>query len=107
MKGTLTARQKYFYKTICQFIADHGYSPTFRDIMKLTDIASPNGIRCNLAALRKKRYLPNDEDGLARMIIQFEILQATKDAATKLLSEFPQGEKVETHRKPGRAAARS
>ena len=53
----LTDRQEEILRVILDYQADHGYAPTLREIGKLTDISSPNGVMCHLTALEKKGYL--------------------------------------------------
>ena len=54
MDKPLTTRQSEVLNEIRSFIQIHGYSPTVRDIAKLTGIKSTNGVRWHLKALEKK-----------------------------------------------------
>jgi SOS-response transcriptional repressor LexA len=53
----LTDRQKQILGIIKAFVAEHGYGPTFRELMDLYGVVSPNGISCHIKSLRKKGYL--------------------------------------------------
>lgn len=67
---TLTRTQAAVLRYIAEFIRDNGFPPAVRDIGRAFSIASPNGVMCHVRALRKKGYLPpDDESGKARTLI--------------------------------------
>lgn len=54
MTPPLTSRQQWVLDFIAEFIAEHGFSPTVRDLRNGLGIKSTNGVMCHLWALRKK-----------------------------------------------------
>lgn len=50
----LTDKQRKIYQWIGRYIAQHGYSPTLREIAARFKISSLNGVACHLDALRSK-----------------------------------------------------
>jgi len=61
----LTDRQREVYRWIVQYITDHGFSPTIRELCLAFRFGSVNGAMCHLHPLRKKGYLAW-QDGHAR-----------------------------------------
>lgn len=57
MKKILTKRQQDILDFIESFLQQHGYPPTLREIGNAFGISSTNGVRVNLAALEKKKYI--------------------------------------------------
>lgn len=57
MKRILTKRQQEILDFIEGFIQQRGYPPTLREIGNQFGISSTNGVRVNLAALEKKKYI--------------------------------------------------
>ncbi len=57
MKRILTKRQQEILDFIESFIQKRGYPPTLREIGNQFGISSTNGVRVNLAALEKKKYI--------------------------------------------------
>lgn len=53
----LTTRQKEIFEYIRQFIQDHGYPPTVREIGRHFGIRSTNGVADHLKAMERKGYL--------------------------------------------------
>ena len=53
----LTDRQREIYRWIVNYIADHGYSPTVRELCLAFQFGSVNGAMCHLHPLRRKGYL--------------------------------------------------
>ena len=56
----LTKRQKKIYDFIASEIRNKQRPPTIREIGERFDIASPNGVRCHLKALSKKKRIAID-----------------------------------------------
>lgn len=54
---TLTKRQLKLVRFIAEFSDEHGYPPTYRQMMKFMEIATCNSILCHLKALRRKGVL--------------------------------------------------
>jgi repressor LexA len=63
----LTAAQKRIIEAIKQFIDDHEYPPTVRDIQKIMGLKSPASVHTHLKNLRKMGKI-NREKGVARSI---------------------------------------
>ena len=57
IRRKLTERQKKVLKTIENFIVEHGYSPTIRQLGKLLNIPSPSAVFKHILSLEKKGYL--------------------------------------------------
>lgn len=57
IKRTLTRRQKEILDKIQDFILDHGYAPTVREIGQMTGLANPSAVFKHLLSLEKKGYL--------------------------------------------------
>ena len=53
----LTKRQDDILKYIKEYIVDHGFPPTIREIGKALDLSSPATIHAHLANLEKKGYI--------------------------------------------------
>lgn len=63
----LTPRQREILVWLAKYIADHGYSPTVRELCQAFNFGSPNGAVCHLEPLRKKGWL-TWQDGRSRTI---------------------------------------
>lgn len=63
----LTNKQQRIFEHILMFRESHGYCTTVREIMAEFGIASPHGVTCHLAALRRKGYI-TWEAGQARTL---------------------------------------
>ena len=57
----LTDRQREIYRWIVQYIANHGYSPTVRELCLAFRFGSVNGAMCHLHPLRKKGWIAWNE----------------------------------------------
>ena len=57
IKRTLTRRQKEILDKIQDFILDHGYAPTVREIGQMTGLTNPSAVFKHLLSLEKKGYL--------------------------------------------------
>ena len=57
IKRTLTRRQKEILDKIQDFILDHGYAPTVREIGQMVGLANPSAVFKHLLSLEKKGYL--------------------------------------------------
>jgi SOS-response transcriptional repressor LexA len=58
----LTPRQREIYEWIFEFTKDHGYQPTFRQVMSEFGIRSPNGILSFLKVMAKKGWVDRSRD---------------------------------------------
>jgi repressor LexA len=63
----LTARQQEILAWLAKYIADHGYSPTIRELCLAFGFASTQGAMCHLEPLRKKGWITWN-DGQARTL---------------------------------------
>lgn len=63
MKGTriATERQLVVLRAVVEFIREHNYPPTLREIGKLIGIRSTNGVNDHLVALERKGYIERDQ----------------------------------------------
>jgi len=57
----LTARQEQVLKIVTQYINDHGYPPSLRDIGKKLAVSGTLGVMKHLEALERKGYLRRQE----------------------------------------------
>jgi len=57
IRKKLTERQKKVLKTIEEFILEHGYSPTIRQLGEILNIANPSAVFKHILSLEKKGYL--------------------------------------------------
>ena len=63
----LTDRQKEVYDYLRRFHSEHGYPPTYRDIVEHFGFSGPTAALCHLKALAKKGYIevtPNLSRGI-------------------------------------------
>jgi len=60
IKRTLTRRQKEILDKIQNFILDHGYAPTVREIGQMVGLANPSAVFKHLLSLEKKGYLKRE-----------------------------------------------
>lgn len=59
MNEPLTPRQRQILRLIAEG-ARRGKTPTVRELVRLTGVASPNGVSCHLKALQKKGFIERD-----------------------------------------------
>ncbi len=64
----LTDIQYEYLRLIARFIEKEGYSPTRRELAKLTSQKSVNGVRQHLNALKNKGFVKFDPPGRPRNI---------------------------------------
>ena len=57
MKKLLTKRQQQILDFIISFMQNRGYPPTLREIGNTIGIGTPTGVRVNLEAIEKKKYI--------------------------------------------------
>lgn len=57
IKKTLTRRQKEILDKIQNFILEHGYAPTVREIGQMAGLTNPSAVFKHLLSLEKKGYL--------------------------------------------------
>lgn len=53
----LTERQRLVCETIDDLTREYGCPPSVRDLMKVLEVASPNGVRCHMLNLVSKGYV--------------------------------------------------
>lgn len=53
----ITARQREVYDAIVAYVEERGYAPTVRELCKMFDVASPNGIECHLKPLERRGWI--------------------------------------------------
>jgi repressor LexA len=63
----LTERQREILRWLSAYIAEHGFSPTVRELCLAFKFDSPNGAICHLVPLRNKGWI-EWHDGKARTI---------------------------------------
>ncbi len=65
----LTPRQAGCLRHVTEFIREHGIAPTRRELVRLADQKSTNGVRQILLALEKKGYVKLHPPGRVRNIV--------------------------------------
>ncbi len=65
----LTQRQGEVYDYMHKFWAEHGYSPTVREVCEAFGMRSPNGAQGYFVALERKGYIRRDVDGGSRALV--------------------------------------
>ena len=56
----LTSRQREIYEYVSQYVDEHGYPPTVREIGEAVGLASPSTVHAHLANLERTGYLRRD-----------------------------------------------
>ncbi|MBC7362394.1 MAG: transcriptional repressor LexA [Candidatus Aminicenantes bacterium] len=69
IKRTLTRRQKEILEKIQEFILEHGYAPTVRELGQMVGLSNPSAVFKHLLSLEKKGYIRREggEVRLAQM----------------------------------------
>ncbi|MGB9837077.1 MAG: transcriptional repressor LexA [Candidatus Saccharicenans sp.] len=57
IKKALTGRQKEILEAIQEFILEHGYAPTVRELGQVVGLSNPSAVFKHLLSLEKKGYL--------------------------------------------------
>ncbi len=57
IRKELTERQNKVLKAIVEFVLEHGYSPTIRQLGEILNIANPSAVFKHILCLEKKGYL--------------------------------------------------
>lgn len=76
----ITDRQKQVLEFICDFIDEHAYAPSIRDIQKHFRLKSTKGVKDHIDRLVEKGYL-NRTEGTARAL---EVVRDSKIAVRKI-----------------------
>ncbi len=63
MPLTLTDRQREVLTFLWDYLCEHGYQPSTREMMREIGATSPNGVVCHLYALQKKGWIEARLDG--------------------------------------------
>ncbi|MFA6130904.1 MAG: transcriptional repressor LexA [Patescibacteria group bacterium] len=71
----LTKKQREVLNCIEQFIREHGYTPSYREIAKSMGLASPSTVHEHVQALCEKGVINTGEDGAARSIELTEVTE--------------------------------
>ena len=84
-RPNLTERQEQVLNAIREFITDHGYPPSIRELGALVGIRSTNGVSDHLKALERKGYLTRG-DFKSRTLIPVDVPEPAFDQiSTKTL----------------------
>ena len=57
----LTKKQDEILDCIKEFIADHGFPPTVREICRIKNLSSPSTVQMHLNSLVDKGYIKKDK----------------------------------------------
>lgn len=82
MEG-LTRAQRAVLVAIAQHWAEHGSAPTYRDIVKVCQFASPNAVTVHAAALVRKGHLHADAPLRPRRLVE-----SIRTVAAQLVKEI-------------------
>jgi repressor LexA len=61
LRKKLTEKQEKILKALEEFVLEHGYSPTIRQLGKLVKVASPSAVYKHILSLEKKGYLKREK----------------------------------------------
>ena len=86
----LTPRQQSILKLVRDFMAEHGYAPTVRELCRLSGLRSPDTVQYHLDNLRAKGLLGSAE-GRARTL---SLAAGERVALVPILSRVPAGPAV-------------
>lgn len=67
----MTEKQKIIYETINDFIEEHGYSPTIRELCKLLNLSSTGTVQVHLRKMKAKGVIDYKE-GYSRTIVLYK-----------------------------------
>lgn len=89
-RSQLTERQTEVLDYIREYKADHGYSPSVRDIGDGIGITSPNGVMCHIRSLIRKGALERVEQNGRAMGRSFKIVEddPTEDIVAAVENKF-------------------
>lgn len=74
IKRALTGRQKEILEKIQEFILEHGYPPTVREVGQMVGLANPSAVFKHLLSLERKGYLRR-EGGELRLVQMADVVQ--------------------------------
>ncbi|MGC8892948.1 MAG: transcriptional repressor LexA [Candidatus Saccharicenans sp.] len=77
IKKTLTGRQKEILEKIQEFILEHGYAPTVRELGQVVGLSNPSAVFKHLLSLEKKGYLWR-ENGEVRLAHEPDAVNAVR-----------------------------
>ena len=100
----LTKRQDDILKYIKEYIVDHGFPPTIREIGKALDLSSPATIHAHLANLEKKGYIRKQDSKNRTLELLVDNEYANHDEETvqvPLLGKITAGSPIEAIENPG------
>lgn len=78
-KGELTQRQATILQFLNDYIENHGYGPSLRDISSYFRIKSPKNVTKHLEALQKKGFISRSP-GVPRGIEVLDMVRSSKDS---------------------------
>ena len=55
--GELTGRQREVFEFLWSYTLEHGYQPSYREIMEAFGASSTNGVACHIRALCRKGWV--------------------------------------------------
>ncbi len=58
----LTSRQREVLETLCQWLQDHGYPPSIRELGEILGLSSTRSVHDHLSALERKGYIRRHRD---------------------------------------------
>lgn len=91
----LTKRQSITLDFIREFLANHNYAPSYRDIMKGTHIQSPATAYNHVQALREKGYISLTDGQMRSVELTEKSNMFTKGIELPLVGSIAAGEPIE------------
>ncbi|MBU0645989.1 transcriptional repressor LexA [Patescibacteria group bacterium] len=93
---TLTKKQAEILDFIREYITDHGYAPSYREIADHFSLSSPATVHQHIKTLTEKGFLTMGEDGEARSVeLTAEAQPATPSILLPLAGLITAGEPIE------------
>lgn len=89
MSDSPTNAQNAVYATIEDFIDEHGYAPSTRELCELRKLSSPSTMNTHLKALRDKGYI-SYVDGQARTIVLLKTPCCGRIGIDDVLESYPE-----------------
>lgn len=99
----LTKRQDDILKFIKEYVVEHGFPPTIREIGKAVDLSSPATVYVHLSNLEKKGYIRKEDSKNRTLELLVENEYANKDentAMVPLLGKITAGSPIEAIENP-------
>lgn len=92
---TLAPVQRRTLEYLRNFIADHGYGPTLKDIAQSIGVKSPSTAHFHLGRLEDKGFIKRGEDGSIALVEREELANQAKPYSVPLVGVIAAGSPIE------------